>query len=57
MEMMTFTKADVIALRKRCDQAIKDGEEEFEFQGNQLIVSYAKYLLEYLESQPLMTMH
>ena len=57
MEMMKFTKADVIALRKRCDQAVKDNEEEFEFQGNQLVVSYAKYLLEYLESQPLMTVH
>ena len=57
MEMMTFTKADVIALRKRYEQVVKDGEEEFDFQGNQLAVSYAKYLLEYLESQPLMTVH
>ena len=47
---MIFNKEDVTALRKQYDQAVEDREEVFTFKGEELLTSYAKYLVEYLES-------
>ena len=47
---MIFTKKDVAALRKRYDQAVENDEEIFTFKGEELLTSYAKYLVEFLES-------
>ena len=47
---MIFNKEDVIALRKRYEQAVANDEEIFTFKGEELLTSYAKYLIEFLES-------
>lgn len=41
--------ATVPSLRKAYDKAVKAGLSEFTFNGQVLLVDYAKYLLEYLE--------
>lgn len=47
--MLEFeTPAQVYQLKRRYDQAVENGEEQFTFQGHQLLTSYAKYMLEYL---------
>ena len=56
---MIFTKEDVVALRKRYEQAVKSNEERFTFETKQtgdtiegvvMQTSYAGYLVEHLES-------
>ncbi len=37
------------ALKKRYELAVADKEETFEFQGEELLTEYAKYLIEYAE--------
>jgi hypothetical protein len=41
----------VARLRKRYEQAVRKGEDQFMFEGNEFLVNYAKYLLEYLEGK------
>ena len=47
---MIFNKENAVALRKRYDKAVENDEETFTFKGEELLTSYAKYLLEHLES-------
>ncbi len=53
--MMHFTPKMVRELRRRYKKAVENAQESFLFptdQGDQeLLTSYAKYLLEYLETQ------
>ena len=48
---IVFTYEKYRALKQQYEQALKDGKEEFTFEGHLLLVAYAKYLLEYLELQ------
>jgi hypothetical protein len=46
---MTFDKEELSKLKKARGKAIEDGEESFTFNGELILVQYAKYLIEYLE--------
>jgi hypothetical protein len=51
---MTIIEWDKAKLRelKRCHaKAVKDGKDSFTIGGNEFLVSYAKYLIEYLEGR------
>lgn len=48
---MTFTPDKVKALRKAYAMAVETEAESFIFDGRELLTSYAKYLLEYLDMQ------
>lgn len=37
-------------LKKAYEKAIKENKESFIYEGEELIISYAKYLIEYLET-------
>jgi hypothetical protein len=51
MAGVTFTPAKAARLRKRYEQAVRDGEDQFTFEGNEILVSYAAYMLEHLDQQ------
>ncbi len=48
---MTFTKEKLSELKKQYNVAIENNLEVFIFDGSELLVSYAKYLIQYLETQ------
>jgi hypothetical protein len=45
-----WTRDDLKKLKELYAKAVKDGVEIFKFQGNDLLVTYAKYLIEHLDS-------
>ena len=49
--MMNLNKKDVLQLRRLYKDAVDNGEEQFTFRGNIILTKYAKYLLEYVDSQ------
>jgi hypothetical protein len=51
MEVRTiiFTKDKLSYLKRRYNKAVKDKEEVFIFEGKEILTSFAKYLIEYLE--------
>ena len=51
MKTITFDHEAVIRLRRLYEYALERGDEELMFDGAPLLVSYAKYLLEYLEAR------
>lgn len=46
---VTFTPATVAEFEKVCEAAARDGKTEFSWDGNVFLVSYARYLIEYLK--------
>lgn len=48
-----FDKAKADALRKAYADAVKRGDDVFIFEGHEVLVPYAKYLIEYLTSMGL----
>jgi len=46
-----FTKKKTDELRTAYNQMRADGEYKFKFEGHELLVGYAKYLLEYLDDR------
>ena len=48
---MDITKKQFESLKKQYNQAVKDGATTFIFEGNELVVSYAKYLIEFLSTK------
>lgn len=50
-ERFTFDKEKTEELRVAYDTAVADDAEQFLFHGHVLLVSYAKYLLQYLEGR------
>lgn len=48
---MNLGKTDILQLRRLYKSAVTNGEEQFIFRGNILLTSYAKYMLEYIDSQ------
>jgi hypothetical protein len=51
MKNINFTKAKLATLKKKYDKARMEGHEQFQFEGQTILVAYAKYLIEYLEMQ------
>lgn len=45
---MDFTKPKYIKLKRAYKDAVNKGKTEFTFEGQPLLTSYAKYLLEFL---------
>lgn len=45
----TLTLVDRLPLRKAYDKAVKDGAETFKYKGMDVLTSYAKYVLEYMD--------
>lgn len=48
---VTFTRDKLRKLILVYNKAMKEGKTEFTFEGNQYLVAYAKYLIEYLQTQ------
>lgn len=51
MNTVQFTQDKRDALRRAYDTAVKAKHETFTFEGSELLVAYAKYLLEYLDGE------
>lgn len=49
--MISFDKNKYNKLLKSYHRAKDSGVETFEFEGHEIVVGYAKYLLEYLETR------
>lgn len=50
-KMVQFTKADFESFKLMYEASVKKKLESFSFAGNEYLTSYAKYLIEYLESR------
>lgn len=44
-----WNRAKLKRLKQACDDAAQAGADQFKFDGYDFIVSYARYLIEYLE--------
>lgn len=51
MNTINFTPDKLTKLRKQYLEAIQNGQESFLFEGHEMLVCYAKYLIEYLDMQ------
>lgn len=47
---MNISREDIKGLRFKYKEAIKAGKDSFEYKGHTFLVSYAEYLLQYLET-------
>ena len=47
---MNFNKQDLKELKKLYNEAVKNDKESFMFKEHELLVIYAKYLIQYLET-------
>lgn len=48
---MEWTKESLAALKREYNKAVKASETQFTFNGQPVLVAFAKYLIEYLETQ------
>ena len=48
---ITFDAAKRDKLRKAYGEAVTNSHAEFTFEGNEFVTSYARYLLQYLDSK------
>ncbi|HYE68811.1 MAG TPA: hypothetical protein VEA58_09385 [Anaerovoracaceae bacterium] len=48
---VTFDKPKLERLKKVYQKAVEDKKESFIFEGNEYVVNFTKYVIEYLESQ------
>lgn len=46
---ISFTPDKLKSLKSSYNTALKNGKDKFVFEGKELLVSYAKYLIEYLD--------
>jgi hypothetical protein len=46
-----FTPVKLTQLKMSCGNAVECGENMFIFEGHELLTDYAKYLIEYLDTQ------
>lgn len=51
MQQITFDEPKLKRLKESYQQAIKDKKDSFIFEGHELLTSYAKYMIEYLEDK------
>ncbi len=50
MKMISFDKRKLKELKNLYNKAIKENKESFTYNGDEYLTSYAKYLIEYLET-------
>jgi hypothetical protein len=48
---MQWTKEMYVELKGQYENAVSKGQEQFEFQGVELLTTFAKYLLEFLDNE------
>lgn len=48
---MTFDERKLGALKRAYQEAVQKKRDSFEFEGEQLLTAYAKYLVEFLEEK------
>jgi len=48
---MQWTKEMYFELKRQYENAVSNGLEQFEFQGVELLTTFAKYLLEFLDKE------
>ena len=48
---MQWTKEMYVELKGQYENAVSEGSEQFEFQGVELLTTFAKYLLEFLDKE------
>lgn len=51
MTTITFTPKTLERLRKKYKAAVAAGEEKFTFEDQELVVSYARHLIDYLDGE------
>jgi hypothetical protein len=49
--IINWTPDKLAALKRAQAHAIETKQDQFKFEGHDMLVSYAKYLIEYLETQ------
>lgn len=50
-KMISWTKPMLERFRKAYQKAVADNADTFMFDGNEFVVGYAKYLIQYLDNQ------
>jgi len=50
-EHITFDRAMLRRLQRAYAKAVEDNVEQFTFEGNEYVIGYAKYLIEYLAAR------
>lgn len=50
MNVVEFTETSFERFKKAYEDASSEGKEQFTFEGNDVLVSYAKYVIQYVES-------
>lgn len=53
-DQINFTRETAKEFRAAYRQAVAENQDQFTFQGHEVLVSYAKYLCEYLITQGLL---
>jgi hypothetical protein len=48
---MEWTEKTYLELKRQYENAVSEGLEQFEFQGVELLTTFAKYLLQFLEKE------
>ena len=48
---MQWTEKDYLDLKRQYESAVSEGQEQFEFLGVELLTTFAKYLLEFLDNE------
>ena len=51
---LQFNRRRVGELQAAYDQAVENNQEQFTFQGEELLTAYAKYMLQFLNSRQFM---
>lgn len=45
-----ITSEDLPRLKRLYNKAVKEGKESFMYEGNEILTSYCKYLIEYMDT-------
>ncbi len=51
MKFVKFTQESLVRFKAAYEKAVADKQEQFTFEGNEFILGYAKYAIEYLEGE------
>ena len=51
IEMIEFTPEKLKRFKKAYNKAVEDNNDVFTFSNHEFVVGYAKYMIEYLDSQ------
>ena len=48
---MQWSEKDYLELKRQYESAVSEGSDQFEFQGVELLTTFAKYLIEFLDKE------